>query len=246
MRKTQIITAGLVGVGLLGTIGCNSGEQIRKVEQEVGDLKLQVFKLRTEMEGLNKNSEAERAASVEARTLDRRFQADLQETLRQLQESTRVLNNRIGDSARTGRISSTPSRPAQDVAPQAPMGDEEKAYGAAILDYNRGNYAIAAESLELFLKGNPSSVKRPDALFFLGLAHYNQKAFDKAQRTFEQILKEHSSSVQFLPSKLKRAQCLLKQGLKPAAVKAFKEIIDGFQGTPEARTAQQEMADLGF
>ncbi|MBK8792306.1 MAG: tetratricopeptide repeat protein [Holophaga sp.] len=246
MRRHQIITAGLIGIGLFGTVGCNSGEQIRKVEREVGDLKLEVFKLRKEMEDANKYSEAERAAAAEARNLDRRFQADLQETLRQLQESTRVLNNRMGDAVRTGRATTTSTRPAAEAVSPAAQGEEEKSFGAAILDYNRGNYAIAADSLELFLKGSPSSAKRPDALFFLGLAHYNQKAYDKAQRAFEQILKEHTTSTQFLPAKLKRAQCLLKQGLKPAAVKAFKEITEGFQGTPEARTAQQELADLGF
>lgn len=245
MRSHQIITAGLIGIGILGTIGCNSGEQIRKVEREVGDLKLEVFKLRKEMEDANKHADAEGAAAAEARNLDRRFQADLQETLRQLQESTRVLNNRMVDSARTGRTAATSAR-AVDPAPQAALGEEEKSFGAAILDYNRGNYTLAADSLELFLKGSPSSAKRPDALFFLGLSHYNLKVYDKAQRAFEQILKEHSTSTQFLPAKLKRAQCLLKQSLKPAAVKAFKEITDGFQGTPEARTAQQELADLGF
>lgn len=246
MRNHQLITAALVGIGLLGTIGCNSGEQIRKVEQEVGDLKLEVFKLRKEMEGANKFSEAERSAAAEARNLDRRFQADLQETLRQLQESTRILNNRLGDPARTVRTGTSPVRTGQDPVPQPALSEDEKSYGAAILDYNRGNYTLAAESLELFLKGHGSSARRPDALFFLGLSHYNQKVYDKAQRAFEQILKDHASSAQFLPSKLKRAQCLLKLGLKPAAIKAFKEITDGFQGTPEARTAQQELADLGF
>jgi len=247
MRSRQIISVSMLGMGLFGTIGCNSGEQIRKVEQEVGDLKMEVFKLRKEMESTNKQTQVEHSAAAEARTLDRRFQADLQETLRQLQESTRILNNRLGETTvRTGRAGAAPGKNAQEPAPQAALSEDEKAFGAAILDYNRGNYAIASESLELFLKGNASSPRRPDALFFLGLSYYNQKTYDKAQRAFEQILKEHSSSTQFLPAKLKRAQCLLKLGLKPAAVKAFKEIADGFQGSPEARTAQQELADLGF
>jgi TolA-binding protein len=83
-------------------------------------------------------------------------------------------------------------------------------------------------------------------LFFLGLCHYNQRAFDKAQLAFDRIIKEHAASPQFLPAKLKRAQCLLKQGLKPAAVKAFRELVDGFAGSAEARTAQQELSDLGL
>ena len=221
-------------------VGCTSDEQLRKVEQEVGDLKLEVFKLRQQMEESNRLAEAERTAAGEARALDRRFQADLQELIRQLQESTRILNNRLGNA--TTQAAKPQTSPAQPAA----ASDDEKAFNAAVLDYNRGNYALSAESLALFLKSNPQSARRPDALFFLGLSYYNQKAFDKAQTVFEQILKDHAASSQFLPAKLKRAQCFVKQGLKPAAVKAFNEIVSGFPGTPEARTAQQELADLGF
>lgn len=242
MRVKPIIAAAAIS-GLFLTVGCNTGEQIRKVEQEVGDLKLEVFKLRQQMEEANKRAEADHTATAEARNLDRRFQADLQETLRQLQDSTRVLNNRLSDPARLTRAA---GRPAAETAPQAASSEDEKAFSAAVLDYNRGNYQIAGDSLELFLKSSPSSPKRPEALFFLGLSYYNQKMFDKAQSAFDRILKEHASSTQFLPAKLKRAQSLLKLGLKPAAVKAFKEIADGFPGTPEARTAQQELSDLGF
>ena len=120
------------------------------------------------------------------------------------------------------------------------------AFSAAVLDYNRGNYALAADSLEVFIKSHPGSARKPDALFFLGLAHFNQKSYEKAQGVFEQLIRESPSSNQFLPAKLKRAQCLSRQNLKPAAVRAFKELVEGFSGTPEARTAQQELADLGF
>lgn len=240
MRVQSVIAAAALS-GLFLTVGCNTGEQIRKVEQEVGDLKLEVFKLRQQTEEANKRAEADRAASTESRSQDRRFQADLQETLRQLQDNTRILNNRLSDPVRTSR----PGRPAESASPVA-TSEDDKAYAAAVLDYNRGNYQIAADSLELFLKGSPSSPKRPDAWFFLGLSYYNQKVYDKAQSAFDHILKEHSSSSQFLPAKLKRAQSLLKMGLKPAAVKAFREISEGFQGSPEARTAQQELSDLGF
>lgn len=240
MRVQPIIAAAALS-GLFLTVGCNTGEQLRKVEQEVGDLKLEVFKLRQQAEEANKRAEADHAATAESRNLDRRFQADLQETLRQLQDSTRILNNRLSDPVRSAR-----SRAAAEPAPQAASSEDEKAFAAAVLDYNRGNYQIAADSLELFLKSSPSSPKRPDALFFLGLSCYNQKLYDKAQSAFDRILKEHTSSPQFLPAKLKRAQSFLKLGLKPAAVKAFKEIREGFPGTPEARTAQQELADLGF
>ncbi|HNX96000.1 MAG TPA: tetratricopeptide repeat protein [Holophaga sp.] len=226
-------------------IGCGSEEQLKRVEQEVGDLKLEVFKLRQQVEESNKLADSDRTASTEARTMDRRFQADLQETLRQLQDSTRVLNSRLGEASRRpsprGAASETPA-----AAQPQPGGDDEKALNAILLDYNRGNYSLAAESLDLFLKSNPGSAKRSDALFYLGLSNWNQKLYDKAQVSFEAILKDHPNSNQFLPAKLKRGQCLLRRGLKPAAVKTFKEIVDSFPGTSEARISQQELADLGL
>ncbi|GLH66362.1 tetratricopeptide repeat protein [Geothrix edaphica] len=222
------------------TIGCSSEDQLRRVEQEVGDLKLEVFKLRQQVEDGNKRSEAEQKAAQEARTQDRRFQADLQESLRQVQDTTRVLNNRLNSQPRAG------ARPPAESQPAAQASEDERAFNVAVLDYNRGNYPLAAEGLDHFLKNYPQSAKRPDALFFLGLCHYNLRAFDKAQLAFDRIIKDHAASPQFLPAKLKRAQCLLKQGLKPAAVKAFRELVDGFSGSAEARTAQQELSDLGL
>jgi TolA-binding protein len=222
-------------------IGCGSEDQLRRVEQEVGDLKLEVFKLRQVVEEGNKRAQAEQQAAADGRGQDRRFQADLQESLRQVQDTTRALNNRL-NSLSKGSARPTAEAPAATAA----GAEDERAFNAAVLDYNRGNYALAAEGLEFFLKTYPQSSKRPDALFFMGLCHYNQGVFDKAQQTFDRIIKDHAASSQFLPAKLKRAQCLLKQGLKPAAVKAFRELVEGFSGSAEARTAQQELSDLGL
>ena len=231
----------LPALAALLAIGCNSEDQLRRVEQEVGDLKLEVFKLRQQVEDGNKRAQVDQQAAAEARGQDRRFQADLQDSLRQVQDTTRVLGNRLGNLPRAGS-----SRPVTEVQAPNASAEDERAFNAAVVDYNRGNYPLAAEGLELFLKTYPQSAKRPEALFFLGLCHYNQLAFDKAQPVFERIIKEHAASAQYLPAKLKRAQCLLKQGLKPAAVKAFRELVDGFSGSAEARTAQQELSDLGL
>jgi TolA-binding protein len=222
-------------------LGCGSEDQLRRVEQEVGDLKLEVFKLRQTVEDGNKRAQLDQQAAAEARTQDRRFQADLQESLRQVQDTTRVLNNRLDNPSKLGgRLPVEPRPPAPALA------EDDRAFNAAVLDYNRGNYPLAAEGLDLFLTSYPQSAKRPDALFFLGLSHYNLRAYEKAQAAFERIIRDHAASPQFLPAKLKRAQCLLKLGLRPAAVVAFRELVEGFSGSAEARTAQQELSDLGL
>lgn len=222
------------------TVGCGSEEQLRRVEQEVGDLKVEVFKLRQVVEEGNKKAQLDQQASAEGRTQDRRFQADLQDSLRQVQDTTRALNNRLNTLPKGG------SKAPVETQSVAAAAEDERAFNAAVLDYNKGNYPLAAEGLDHFLTTYPQSAKRSDALFFLGLCHFNLGTYDKAKPAFDRIIKDHAASPQFLPAKLKRAQCLLKQGLKPAAVKAFRELVDGFSGSAEARTAQQELSDLGL
>lgn len=247
MPNLRRLSIPVLAASLALSLGCSSQDQLNRVEQEVGDLKLEVFKLRQKVEDGNQAASTAHEAAKAGRAQDRRFQADLQETLRQLQDSTRVLNNRLGELRRAD------ARPkvVEEVAPgQAPapvqQPDDEMAYNATLLDYNRGNYALAADGLKLFLKNFPQSSRRPDALFFLGLSYYNQRQYGKAQGAFERIIKNHAASSQFLPAKLKWAQCLLKQGLKPAAAKAFKDLVDGFPDTPESRIAKQELSDLGL
>ena len=246
MPNLRRLSLPVLALAAVLSVGCTSEDQLRRVEQEVGDLKLEVFKLRQQVEDGNKLAATEHKSAEEARDQDRRFQADLQENLRQLKDTTRVLNNRMGDMRRAGSRPIVIETPGETPAAAVQAAEDERAFNAAVLDYNRGNYSLAAEGLKLFLKNYPQSAKRPDALFFLGLCFYNQKMFDQAQSSFERIIKDHAASPQFLPAKLKRGQCLLKQGLKPAAVKAFKELVDGFPDTPEARTAQQELSDLGL
>jgi len=232
----------LPALAALLAVGCGSEDQLRRVEQEVGDLKVEVFKLRQVVEEGNRKAQADQQAASEARSQDRRFQADLQDSLRQVTDTTRALNNRLTSLPKApGRVVTSEAQ-----APTSAAAEDERAFNAAVLDYNRGNYPLAAEGLDHFLTSYPQSAKRPEALFFLGLCHYNLRAYDKAQPAFDRIIKDHAASSQFLPAKLKRAQCLLKQGLKPAAVKAFRELVDGYAGSAEARTAQQELSDLGL
>ncbi len=77
MRATSALLL-LPVLALAVSTGCGSEDQLKRVEQEVGDMKLEVFKLRQQMEDANRKLDAEVAAANEARNQDRRVQADLQ------------------------------------------------------------------------------------------------------------------------------------------------------------------------
>lgn len=88
------ISIPLLVAGIL-TLGCDSSEQLARVEREVGDLKIEVFKLRRQMEDTQEVSKNEQKSDQDYRTQGRRFQADLQSTLSELTEVTKALNARL-------------------------------------------------------------------------------------------------------------------------------------------------------
>ena len=237
--KARILAFPLA-LSALASTGCASDDQMARVEQEVGDLKVEVFKLREKVEEQNRKADAEDQAASQYRNEDRRFRADLSESIRQLQSSARAMSSRVPT------VSRQEAAPASPSAPAAPAGDDEKAFASAMSDYNRGNYTLASDGFGLLVKTYAQSPRKADALFFMGLCQYNQRAYDKAQAIFDQIIRQLPTSGQFLPAKLKSAQCMERLGLKAAAVKALQALVNGYPGTAEARTAQQELDDLGL
>lgn len=256
------ISIPLLIVGIL-SLGCDSTEQLSRVEREIGDLKIEVFKLRRQIEDTQEIARNEQKSDQDFRTQGRRFQADLQSSLTELTEATKALNARLAVPAKNNSLVTSDDKSSggsivtqgdqtqssiQNIPNTNPSNvskTDESSFNAAVLDYNRGNYSVASTALKNYIEAYPTSSNKPSALFFLGLCFYNTKTFDSAQVVFEQIIREVPSSSQFLPAKLKRAQCLLRQNLKPAAIKAFRELTEGFAGTQEAKIAQQELDDLG-
>lgn len=229
---------GACAAALLLTVGCAQEEALKRVEHEVGDLKIQVNRLRLEVEEQNRKADAERAAHQDYRAEDRRFRADLGESLRQVQDATRTLSGRLNEVARR-------PAPRTGIPAEPPVEDrEERAWQALMMDYNQGKYELAAASFEAYLKSQPPANRVADANFFLGLSHFNLKTYDKAISAFDRILRDHGQSERLVAAMLKKAQCQLHMKLKAAAVKGFREIVDKFPGTPEARAAQEELAEL--
>lgn len=107
MKARILALSALTAVSLV-SIGCVSDDQMARVEQQVGDLKVEVFKLRQQAEAQNRKADAETQAASQFRDEDRRFRADLSETLRQIQTSTRTLGNRVTTMSRQEAVS-TPS-----------------------------------------------------------------------------------------------------------------------------------------
>ena len=80
-----------VFAGLAAFTGCESDERLKAVEREAGGLKVEVFKLRQAQEENGRKADTDRKDATDWRAEDRQFRADLQETLKQLSDATRII-----------------------------------------------------------------------------------------------------------------------------------------------------------
>jgi tol-pal system protein YbgF len=141
--------------------------------------------------------------------------------------SSTPLGGRAGPSG-TGQTS-LPGSPAGDspglsTTPAAPSSAEaRKLYQAALGDYQRGKFDLAAQGFHTYLQQAPTGDVADTAQYYLGESLYSAKDYRGAITEFERLVRDFPQSPQ-APS------ALLKTGY------AYYEIKDGGQGRRVLRT----------
>jgi len=236
---------GLVGVCLVFILGCNPQEQFRRLETEVNDLKVEVFRQRQEIQDLSKKSEEERKAAADERVKETRFRADTQESLRQISEHTQSMSNRLssGSLAQAARTQTRPSTNSA-TAPASELEPDAQQLALAEKDYNSGNYSGAVDAVDNLIKYFPDSNNIPEALYLKGRALMALKEHAKAQESFQKLCTDFPSSARFRAARLNIGRCQLAQGSTPAAIITFEDIGRRWPTSPEARSARELLQDL--
>jgi tol-pal system protein YbgF len=118
----------------------------------------------------------------------------------------------------TGDLPGTPSATAAPSSPEA-----KRLYQAALGDYQRGKFDLAAQGFRTYLQQAPAGDVADTAQYYLGESLYSAKDYRGAITEFERLVRDFPQSPQ-APS------ALLKTGY------AYYEIKDGVQGRRVLRT----------
>ncbi|MDR2697348.1 MAG: tetratricopeptide repeat protein [Holophagales bacterium] len=240
--------SGFAAASLTLVLGCNPQEQFKRPENEVNDLKVEIYRQRQEIQDLAKKSEEYRKAAADERTKENQFRADTQESLRQIKDSTQAMSNRI-NSAATQRPT-TPARtqtrpdPNYSTAPAAELQPDEQLFAMAEKDFNAGNYSNAVDAVDNLLKYFPDSDNIMEALYLKGRALMALKSYVKAQESFQKLCTSFPSSDKYRAAKLNIGKCQEAQGNVLAAINTFEDIVRLYSTSPEGRSAKDILQDL--
>jgi len=171
--------------------------------------------------------------------------AQLQASIKDLEDAVRTLTSRMEDSQQSmstpgGRGPASGSRPSTGAPDQA-----EQTYQAAYRDVTNGKYELAAQEMQDFLQQYPDSPRVAEAHFYLGEAQYAQERFLEAAGEYQKVTQDFPASRLAPAAYLKMGRSYVQLEERSLAQKAFQTLIDKHPNSEEAKQAQTALKQLG-
>jgi tol-pal system protein YbgF len=126
-----------------------------------------------------------------------------------------------------------------------PGGSPEAEYQAAFNLLKDGQYEEASRALQDFLAKNPQHELAPNAMYWLGEAHYVRRDYPAALAAFEGLLADYPGNRKTADALLKVGYCQVELKRPDAARTALARVIDEFPDSPAATEAKARLDRLG-
>ena len=151
---------------------------------------------------------------------------------------------RLATDPETGLALENPAPPAAAPAPLGPGVSPQRMYDTAWADYTNGQWALAIQGFEAYIKTFPRSELADDAQFYIGQTHYADGAFKESVAAFEQVLLAYPDGNVVPDASYKRALALDRLGETEQAQQAFELVVQNYPESTMATLAQQALDRL--
>jgi tol-pal system protein YbgF len=126
-----------------------------------------------------------------------------------------------------------------------PGGSPEAEYQAAFNLLKDGQYEEASTALKDFLAKHPEHELAPNAMYWLGEAHYVRRDYAAALAAFEGLLSGYPGNRKTADALLKVGYCQAELKRPGAARTALARVIEEFPDSPAATEAKARLDRLG-
>ena len=136
--------------------------------------------------------------------------------------------------------------PPPVAAPPAlgPGVSPQRMYDTAWADYTNGQWALAIQGFEAYIKTFPRSELADDAQFYIGQTYYADGAFQESVAAFEQVLLTYPDGNIVPDASYKRGLALDRIGETERAQQAFELVVKNYPDSTMATLAQQALDRL--
>ena len=161
---------------------------------------------------------------------------DLDSRLRNLERATAPV------AAETPAETAKSASADQGQAAGASVGDEAKAYDAALNLFKSGNYQGAAASFQSFVSAYPSSQLAPGAQYWIGNSYFNLRDYKNAIASQQKLVSQYPGSSKVPDALLNIASCQQGMGEAAAAKKTLESIVAKYPLSNAGELAKKRLA----
>lgn len=140
-----------------------------------------------------------------------------------------------------GEVTVTPP-----ITPATPTEDPSEMYGAALRDYQRGNYELAISGFRDFLQKFPSMDLSDNAAYWIGESLYSQKKYPEAIQQFDAVVTQFPRSDKVPASLLKKGLAYITLGERAQGIVQLQYVVHEHPATQEAGVARNRLRLLGI
>ncbi len=135
---------------------------------------------------------------------------------------------------------------SQPAAPPSAAGlNPQRLYDQAWADYAAGQWNLAIEGFQTYIKTFPKSDLADDAQFYIGETYYQDSKFNEAVAAYNELIANYPASNQLPSAYYKRGLCYDRLGQTDRARESFEYVIKNFPDSDAGRLARQSLDRLG-
>jgi len=139
-----------------------------------------------------------------------------------------------------------PTSPTGEAKPPNPVPDADSLYNAGLSYYNGGQWTLAIQSFQDYLKYYGDSDRASNAQFYIGECDYSQQKYDQAIDDYNRCIERYPTGNKLAAAQLKKGYALLELDQKSAGVRELRSLIQRFPDAHESELARQKLKKLGI
>ena len=147
----------------------------------------------------------------------------------------------VAAPARPSAVDAALSAPPQPLAPPPDPMERQKEYEHAFETLKAAKYTDAAAEFQAFVAKYPKGEFSDSAQYWLGEAHYSNRAFVAAREAFKKMLADFPQSAKVADAKLKLGFIEYENQQYPKARELLNEVLKGYPETAAAKMAEKRL-----
>jgi tol-pal system protein YbgF len=208
-------------------------EQGTKLVAPVATIGTKLDQMTTEFQAVSQGVAdlTQRMSKLEAQVLD-------------LRDTLKVVSNPPAAPS-TSQSGSGPAATGVALTPPAGMSADQL-YNGARRDQQGGNFDLAMQGYEQYLKWYPDTQYASAAQFNIGQIYYDKNDFPSAIKAFDTVLEHYSDNQKTPDAMYMKGMALLKSGQSTAAGREFVNVIKKYPRSEVAPKARDQLKALGM